>query len=454
MTISQSDAAKEASSSAINNSDEANGNPASKNNEHTTSQQQHSSLIPGNKSAHLSHYASDTVVVRGGHRPSEWTTDPYGRSVVNPPVYHASTITFPTTKSLNFAKKDWPFTGMWYGRHGNPTTWALEEAFAAVEGGYNACCTASGVAAVNAALLAFLEKGDHILMTDAVYDPTRGFCDKFLKRFGVDTTYYDPSISGEEMEGLIQENTRVVFLESPASLSFEVQDIKTLAGVAKRKGAKVVIDNTWGPTLLKPLEMGCDVSINAATKYIGGHSDIMLGLLACTEQVYRDVKMSVCALGCPPGSDDAYFALRGLRTLAVRLKQQGKTGVKLAKWLEGREEVKRVMHPALESHPQHKLWKEQFSGTCGLFGFQLRGGYSQKAVNALLDSVKLYAMGYSWGGYESLLMQTKINSARSATQWKYGDGYGQTLRVHAGLEDVNDLIRDLEQGFAAMNEAT
>lgn len=341
---------------------------------------------------------------------------------------------------------------MWYGRHGNPTTWALEEAFAAIEGAYNACCTSSGVAAVNASLLAFLKSGDHVLMTDAVYDPTREFCDGFLKRFGVETTYYDPVIDGGGLKKLMKENTKVVFMESPASLSFEVQDLKSLIGVAHEGGAKVVIDNTWGPMILKAFEFGCDVSINAATKYIGGHSDIMMGLVACSEEVYRDIKLSVAALGCPPGSDDAYLALRGLRTLGVRLRHHERTGLELAKWLEGREEVKRVMHPGLESHPQHELWKQYFSGSSGLFGIQFKSGYSQTAVNAMLDSFKLFAMGYSWGGYESLFMQNKINAVRSVAKWKYGDGYGQTFRIHAGLEDVRDLIDDLEQGFNVLNK--
>lgn len=407
----------------------------------------HSTLRLKGKGEELAHFGLDTRIIHGGCRPDEWNTDPYGRSVVNPPVYHASTVTFPNVAALRFAASDWPFTGLWYGRHGNPTTFALEEAFAAVEGADNACLTSSGVAAVNASLLAFVQAGDHLLITDAVYDPTRAFCDKFLARFGVSTTYYDPCISAQDFAAIIQPNTKAVLVETPASLSFEVMDVDALAEVAHAHGLKVIADNTWGPSLFRPFEHGCDVSVNAATKYIGGHSDLMMGIIGARDyDTYRAVKSSVVQLGCPPGSDDAYLALRGLRTLSVRMKQHGENGLKIAHWLEARAEVARVMHPALESHPQNDVFKRHFSGSSGLFGFQLTKGFAQGAVDAMIDGMRLHALGFSWGGFESLLMQTKINSVRSVAKWRY-EGMGQTMRIHVGLEDVDDLINDLNDGF-------
>lgn len=412
----------------------------------------HSTLRTSGKHHECGDVAIDTKLVHGGVHKDEWTTDPLGRSVVNPPVYHASTVTFPNVAALRFAASDWPFTGMWYGRHGNPTTFALEEAFAVLEGADNACLTSSGVAAVNASLLAFVQSGDHVLITDAVYDPTRAFCDGFLKRFGVETTYFSPSTSPRDLAVMIQDNTKVVLVESPASLSFEVMDVPAIAAAAHERGLKVIIDNTWGPTLFKPFENGCDVSINAATKYIGGHSDLMMGIIGARDpETYRSIKTSVAELGCPPGSDDAYLALRGIRTLGVRLRQHGASGMIIARWLEARPEVKRVMHPGLSSHPQHDLFLKQFSGSAGLFGFQLVGGFSQGAVDAMLDGMRLHTMGFSWGGFESLLMQNNINSVRSIDTWQYGNGFGQTMRIHVGLEDVNDLIADLEDGFARLS---
>ncbi len=239
----------------------------------------------------------------------------------------------------------------------------------------------------------------------------------------------------------------MVFVETPASLSFEVMDVDAIAAVAHAGGAKVIADNTWGPTLFQPFEHGVDVSVNAATKYIGGHSDLMLGIVGARDhETYRAVKSSVAALGCPPGPDDAYLALRGLRTLRVRMKQHGESGLRVARWLESRPEVARMLHPGLPSHPQHELFRRTFSGSAGLFGFQLRKGFAQGAVDAMLDGMRLHALGFSWGGFESLLMQIKINSVRSVDEWDYIT-MGQTMRIHVGLEDVEDLIADLDDGF-------
>jgi cystathionine beta-lyase/cystathionine gamma-synthase len=281
--------------------------------------QTHSTMQVTGKGSTWDGFGVATRIVKGGYHGDEWTTDPLGRSVVNPPVFHASTVTFPSVAVLREARKDHPFMGMSYGRHGNPTHYALEEAYAVLEGADNACAVASGVAAINAALLAFVKSGDHILVSDGVYDPTRSFCDKFLGKFNVACTYFDPTCTPEEFAELFLPNTRLAFLESPSSLSFELHDFPALAAVAKSHKAVVIADNTYGPTLLRPLDLGADVSINAATKYIGGHSDLMLGLIACSRDTYRPVKRSVQTLGCPPGPDDAYLCLRGMRTLQVSM---------------------------------------------------------------------------------------------------------------------------------------
>ena len=354
----------------------------------------HSTMQVTGKGAAWDAFRQDTRLIKGGYHGDEWTTDPLGRSVVNPPVYHASTVTFPSVAALRAARTDHPFMGMSYGRHGNPTHYALEEAFAVLEGADNACAVASGVAAINAALLAFVRNGDHILVSDGVYDPTRSFVEKFLGRFGVSSTFFDPTCTPAELEALFQPNTRVVFMESPSSLSFELHDMPALAAVSKARGAVVVADNTYGPALVRPLALGADVSLNAATKYIGGHSDLMLGLIGCSRETYRAVKRSVQTLGCPPGPDDAYLCLRGMRTLSVRLSRHGASALRVAAWLQARDEVVRVMHPALPEHPQHALFLRDFSGASGLFSFQLHDRFGAKAVDALCDSLALFAMGY------------------------------------------------------------
>ncbi|EKX54168.1 hypothetical protein GUITHDRAFT_132564 [Guillardia theta CCMP2712] len=409
----------------------------------------HSSMRITGKGDSMREYKLRTKVARGGQQLDGWTTDPLGRSFVNPPVYRASTITYPSMSALREALKDYPFRGLSYGRHGTPTSFALEEAFAILEGGDNACVVSSGLAAINAgapssiarapvmcrahaAILAFVSAGDHILVSketlflllvsDGVYDPTRGFCDKFLKRFGVSTTYFDPLSTGEELGNAIQPNTRVLFLESPSSLSFEIHDFEALTRVARERNVVVVADNTYGPGLFRPMEWGAHVSINAATKYISGHSDVMIGLLACSKDTYRRVKRSVQQLGCPAGPDDCYLALRGFRTLSVRMK----------------------------AHEEHHLWQKYFSGSSGLFTFQLKDVFSQEQVDTFCDSLSLFEIGYSWGGYESLVLPCDISSVRSVVPWEYGDGYGATIRLHIGLEDVEDLIQDLQRAFEMM----
>jgi cystathionine beta-lyase len=370
---------------------------------------------------------------------------------VNPPVYHASTILYKDVESLRGAK-DIRFhrNSVTYGRSGTPTTFALQDAVAELEGGYGAIAVSSGLAAVTASIMALVEAGDHILVTDSVYGPARAFCDSVLARFGVETSYYDPLI-GSGIAALIRENTRLVFTESPGSQTFEVQDIPAIAEAAHAAGAAVLMDNTWGtPLYCKPFNLGVDVSIHAGTKYIVGHSDAMLGMIVTSEAYYEKVRRGVMSLGHSAAPDDVYLGLRGFRTLSVRLERHHRTGVALATWLSERPEVARVMHPALPGDPGHAIWKRDFAGACGLFGLVLHP-VSLRAVDEMLDHLELYGMGYSWGGFESLIIPTDPGSMRTATQWT---DPGPALRIHAGLEDLDDLIADLDAGFARLNHVT
>ena len=385
----------------------------------------------------------DTIITSVGRDPAA------NHGIVNPPVYHASTITHESVAALGAARESRFEPGVYtYGRHGTPTHTALEEAVAAIEGGERAVCMGSGLAAINAAILAFVEAGDHVLMVDSAYGPARRFCDRFLGRFSVATTYYDPRI-GAGIADLIRPETKIVYVESPGSLTFEIQDIPAIAAAAHEAGAAVVMDNTWGAGLLfKPFEHGVDVSVQAATKYIVGHSDVMMGTITTSEALWQQVRQAASDLGASSGPDDVYLALRGLRTLSVRLKRHQETGLALARWLRDRPEVRRVMHPALPEDPGHALWRRDFRGACGLFGVVL-GDYSATAIAAMLDGLKHFAMGASWGGFESLILPTNPAAIRTATEWTEGP----TIRIHAGLEDPEDLIADLERGLARLAAA-
>ena len=385
----------------------------------------------------------DTIITTAGRDPEA------NFGIVNPPVYHASTITHATVAAMREARERRFEPRVYtYGRHGTPTHSALEEAVAAVEGGERAVCLGSGLAAINAAILAFVETGDHILMADNVYSPARRFCDSFLGRFGVETSYFDPAIGGG-IADLITERTRIVYVESPGSLTFEMTDIPAVAAPAPEAGAVVVMDNTWAAgVLFKPFEHGVDVSVQAATKYIVGHSDVMMGTVTTTEALWPKVRQSAADLGANCGPDDVYLALRGLRTLGVRLRQHHENGLVLARWLRDRPEVERVLHPALPDDPGHALWKRDFTGACGLFGVVLRPA-PEAAVAAMLDGMELFSMGASWGGFESLILPTNPAAIRTATTWDRGP----TIRIHAGLEDTGDLIADLERGFERLNAA-
>jgi cystathionine beta-lyase len=368
------------------------------------------------------------------------------KGFVNPPVVHGSTVLYPTAEDLHAHRGEFQ-----YGRHGTPTTKALQEALMALEG--PACAgvglAPSGLAAISTALLAVLKAGDHLLVADNAYRPTRNFCNGMLARFGVETTYFDPSV-GAGIDKLLRPNTTVVLVEAPGSQSFEMPDIPAIAAVAHARGALVIDDNTWAtPLFHRSLEQGVDISLQAATKYIGGHSDIMFGTISANAKAWPLVAEGIKLLGVCAGPDDVFLALRGLRTLAVRLAQHQQSALEMARWLSTRPEVIQVLHPALESHPGHAIWKRDFTGASGLFSIVLKPA-PQKAVDALLDAVKLFGMGYSWGGFESLVIPFDCSAYRTATTWAPG---GPTLRLHIGLENVGDLKADLASGFDAFNAA-
>jgi cystathionine beta-lyase len=386
----------------------------------------------------------DTLITHAGNRPADH------KGIVNPPVYHASTILFPTVDALEDSVRHLNEPGrIHYGRYGTPTTFAFEEAVARLEGGAQAVALPSGLAAITVALTSFLEAGDHLLMVDTVYGPGRKFCGGLLARFGVETTFYDPLI-GAAIAELIRPNTRVVYLESPGSLTFEVQDVRAIADAAHAAGVLVVMDNTWAtPMFFKPFQHGVDVSVHAATKYIVGHSDAMLGVVVTNDELFRTVKTTAHGFGHAAAPDDCYLGLRGLRTLGVRLRRHQETGLLLARWLRDRPEVARVLHPALPDDPGHGLWRRDFAGASGLFGMVLEP-VAKTALAAMLDGLKLFGMGFSWGGYESLILPVRPETTRSATTWSET---GPTLRIHAGLEDPTDLVADLERGFERLNAA-
>ena len=363
---------------------------------------------------------------------------------VNPPVFHASTVLYPTAEDQVAHRSRYQ-----YGRRGTPTSEALENALAELEGPGCAgvALLPSGLAAISTALLSVVSAGDHILVSDSAYRPTRTFCDSVLKRLGVETTYFDPLLNAK-IAGLFKPNTRAVFVEAPGSQSFEMQDIPAIAQVAHEKGAIVLMDNTWAtPLYFSAFDKGVDLSIQAGTKYIGGHSDIMFGTVSANAATLPALKTTFGNMGLCAGPDDIYLALRGLRTLGVRLARHQDSALQIARWFEKRPEVLRVLHPALESDPGHAIWKRDFSGASGLFSVVLKPA-PERAVYAFMNTLSLFGMGFSWGGFESLVILFDCAEYRSATKWAPG---GPTLRFHIGLEDVGDLTADLEAGFAALN---
>ncbi len=368
------------------------------------------------------------------------------KGFVNPPIVRGSTVLYPTAEDLHAHRSEYQ-----YGRHGTPTTRALQDALKTLEGPQCAGVgiAPSGLSAISTTLLSVLKAGDHVLVCDNVYRPTRNFCNGMLARYGVETTYFDPAI-GAGVTELFKPNSKVVIVEAPGSQSFEMPDIPAIAAAAHARGALVIDDNTWAtPLFHRSLEQGVDISIQAATKYIGGHSDIMFGTIAANAKAWPLISDGIKLLGICAGPDDVFLALRGLRTLAVRLAQHHRSGLEMARWLADRPEVLRVLHPGLENDPGHAIWKRDFTGASGLFSIVLKPA-PQKSVDALLDAVKLFGMGFSWGGFESLVIAFDCKDYRSATTWSPG---GPTLRLHIGLENVEDLKADLAQGFAAFNAA-
>ena len=381
-----------------------------------------------------------TRLVVGGRDPAA------NHGFVNPPVHHVSTVLYPTAEDFLTRRARYL-----YGRRGTPTSEALEDALRALEGPDCAgvALLPSGLAAISTALLAVLKAGDHLLVTDSVYQPTRKFCDGMLKRYGVTATYYDPLV-GAGIAALIQPNTRAAFVEAPGSLSFEIQDVPAIAAAAHAKGAVVLMDNTWATSLyFRAFEKGVDLSIQAATKYIGGHSDVMLGTVSANKATWERLADTVHALGLCVGPDDVYLGLRGLRTMGVRLAHHHQAGMKVARWLAERPEIACVLHPALESCPGHALWRRDFSGASGLFSIVFKP-VAQTAVNAFLNELTLFGIGASWGGFESLAIPFDCAPIRTATKWAPG---GPTVRIHIGLEEIDDLIGDLRRGFAAFAAA-
>jgi cysteine-S-conjugate beta-lyase len=372
--------------------------------------------------------------------------DPFHHSgAVNLPVYRASTILYPTLEAYRRRfEGNARYDGITYGARGTPSTLALAEAVARLEGGHGGVVTATGLSACTQALAAFVQAGDHILLSDSAYGPTRNFCTGVLQRFGVETTFYDPAI-GAGIAALLRDTTRVVYVESPGSLTFEVQDVPAIAAAAHARGALVLMDNTWATGLyFKPFRHGVDVSIQAGTKYIAGHSDLVLGIIvARDEALYRRLKDTTGAFGDVCGPDECYLALRGLRTLAVRLKHQEQSGLRVARFLQGRPEVRRVMHPALPEHPGHALWKRDFLGASSLFGVLLHS-QDVAAVGRMVDGLRCFQIGSSWGGYESLVAFSDVREARTAVPWS---DTPFLLRFHIGLEDPDELIEDLAAGL-------
>jgi cystathionine beta-lyase len=383
------------------------------------------------------HKAETTLVTAGRDTKAQ-------KGFVNPPVVRGSTVLYPSAEDLHAHRGEFQ-----YGRRGTPTTKALQEALMALEGPQCAGVgiAPSGLSAITTTLLAVLKVGDHLLVCDNAYRPTRNFCDGLLAGYGIETTYYDPLI-GAGVGQLFKPNTKAILLEAPGSQSFEMPDIPAIAAVAHGRGAFVIDDNTWAtPLYHRSLEQGVDISMQAATKYIGGHSDIMFGTISANARAWPRLAETIRLLGVCAGPDDVFLALRGLRTLAVRLAQHHRSALDMARWLATRSEVVRVLHPALESDPGHAIWKRDFTGASGLFSIVLKPA-PQKAVDALLDTVKLFGMGYSWGGFESLVIPFDCTDYRTATKWAPG---GPALRLHIGLENVDDLKADLEHGFAAFN---
>ncbi len=371
------------------------------------------------------------------------------RYLVNVPVYHGSTVVFSTLHEFDHSREDYKNKNILvYGRLGTPTTFALEELIADMENGFGGLAVSSGLSAVTISLLSFLSAGDHLLIADTVYGPTRKFCDTFVNRIGVEVTYYDPTI-GSAIENLIQKNTRCLYMESPGSLTFEVQDVPTLVSIAKRNSITTIMDNTWAsPYFYRPLDHGVNVSVTSATKYIVGHSDAMLGLIVSDETHYAEIRSCRTTLGHCVSPDDIYLGIRGAKTLCVRMEQHHQNALELATWLQSQPDVIRVIHPAFSSCPGHEFWKRDFDGASSLFSFEVERR-DRAALASFLDNLKFFSIGLGWGGYGSLVVPINPELVRTATTWKSD---AQLIRLHVGLEDIDDLKKDIELGLKRYRE--
>ncbi len=370
------------------------------------------------------------------------------RGFVNPPLLRGSTMLYPSCQERHAAGATRLDQAPNYGVMGNATHHALEDVIAEIEGGTRCQIVSSGLAAVTTPLLAYLKTGDHCLVPDSVYGPTRTFCDGMLARLGIETTYYRADTDAPGIAALMRPNTAVLYLESPGSHTFEVQDVPALAEEAHARGAKVLMDNTWGIHFFQPFRHGVDVSIQALTKYVVGHSDVLLGsVTTARDEDWERVRMTALALGQYASPDDCWLALRGVRTMGLRLQHQMRSGLAVAEWFARQPEVAGVLHPALPGAPGHDLWKRDFTGACSLFGVVFQPEFSNAAACAMVDSLELFGIGASWGGFESLVLPTTGHVVRTAGAWDYD---GPLVRFHIGLEDTGDLIADLHRGLAVL----
>lgn len=388
--------------------------------------------------------SSDTIAARSGSEHGKH----YGLS--NTPVHRVSAVRFPSYQAYLDRKKNWTDFSreeLYYGSVESPSVYDLEHALAELEGGFRSAVVSTGFAAITSTLLTLCSSGDHIVVTDNAYGVTRAFCDSHLKRHGVTTSYFDQTNLGS-LEKLIQNNTKLILLEVPGSLTFEMCDIDVVVEIANKHKIKTVLDNTWAsPICFSPFERGIDISVHSLSKLVAGHSDLLLGSITCGEEDYVALKTSAGLYGFCASPDDCYLALRGLRTLPVRLERYQRSGLRVAEWLLGREEVSRVLYPALESDPGFELWQRYFSGAPGVFSFLLKPGYTQSQLARFMDSLDLLSMGFGWGGVESQIMPVDPSESRTARPWQEE---GFLIRIHVGLENVEDILADLERGFAGL----
>jgi len=380
----------------------------------------------------------ETVLTHSGR----WPDDQFG--IVNTPVYRASTVLHPDLATL--VSHNQPFV---YGRRGTPSSKSVEDIVTKLEHGAGTKITPSGLSAITCAIMSVVKAGDEILVTDSAYQPTRQFCDDYLTRMGVTTKYFNPGI-GKNIANLITGNTAAIMLESPGSHTFEIQDLPAIRAACNGKDIAIIVDNTWAtPLYYHPLQLGADISVHAGTKMFVGHSDAMFGTITANQQYFETVEKTHGLLGLFAGPDDCFLATRGLRTLSIRMKEHQDRALKIAKWLENHEIVESVLHPALPSHSDHKLFLRDFSGSGSLFAFTLPT-VSQKALAAFIDDLELFGIGYSWGGFESLILPSILDSARTIKPWPKDK---QLVRLHIGFEDVEDLMEDLDAGLQRYKKA-